>query len=439
MMVLCIFAIFYFCVLWCYAKVTEWSWYDIPHVVVVLGLAVLRFVLYIIVLLSFATPAPLLLLPFPLSHLYSRLMHFYLKKIYSPQFDDYENIQHYVKLDIYLLKCIRRKTKYKMITILILIAVALIAVAAISVTLALSFLTLLIISLYIIFLAAGLWFGSTYAKVYVDTTAERRSCYESAGLDKEIENIVINLGLNNDPYRLFSDHKATIGFLTLNVIALGSLWYMLELYILGQHNTIEETLRKFIWSSTLTSNRDIYEFVQDFLFMSIFYFIPFAFTVRYYAFVSFTLKYLKGLRNQNKSLMNVKEQLKQALIEDISGDVAIPFVLVFLKYVWTGKASNALKVVLSGLDLHNVLLLLIYAVMLVSLMDLPTAPVAYYLKFIVVPAYRLLSKFILRIRSALNLALLKIRSKLCNILIKFYCKPCLTSHSEGFSDCKIHT
>jgi len=379
----------------------------IPHIFnmpTVLGLA-----LYVAALLVFATPMPLLSLPFRLAYLYSWFMHLYLKKIYSPQFNG-GNIRRYVKLDIYLqIKCFGRKTKYK-ITIVLVSAAVIIAVFLVSMFSSMSAIFAALI--YAFSLVLGTWFGIIDATIYVDVIVKRRSCHDSARLSKELKRAIINLGLNSNPYRLFSDHKATIGFSTFIIIFLGFLWYATMFKAIDKSNpsTFEEILQKFIWQGNSMS-------VQEFLFMFVFYFFSFVFTIRYYTFILFTLKNLRKLRGRSKSSMNVIKRLRQKLYKDIYEDMTIPLASMFLRYMWTGKLLT-----LGGLNPNKFL----YALMLISLLDLPMAPLAHYLKFLlkflVESILRCLFKFILRILSALNLILLKIRQKLRNPLVRLYYK-----------------
>jgi len=406
--------------------------------IVMFTLITFRVALYAIAVLVLAGPVPPALLPRPLSHLFDCYFWFeyhYLKKIYSPHFNKNENIRRYVELSTYLTKCIIRGTRFELTILLIPLVIT-----VMEFLLSLMFLhpfsiLAFVLFAYVTFVGLGIWFGAVDARVYVDTIVRRRSCYESSRLSKEVEDTISNLSLEHDYYKLFSDHKATIGFFTFTIVFLGFLWYgtmILErkvmVMVLGNNVTnmtglvtFEEILRKFVWPSTPTNNRDVYELVREFLFMSVFHFFPFALTVRYYVFIIFTFftlkhlgKYLKGLRSLNERFVNVK-LLEQKLIEDVIWDVAIPLMSIFLRYIWTGKVLKELM--LGGLNLHT----LFYALMLVSLLDLPMAPVTYHIKFIVEAILQRLFRLIFHICSVLNLILLKIRQKLFGLPTRFYC------------------
>jgi len=371
-----------------------------------------------------AGSASLVLSPPPLIYLYSWFAHHYLKKIYSPQFDEDGNIHRYVKLDIYLsVKCFARKTKYRKMSILIPITITAIAVPAILIF-SISVYVFVMLT-YFLFFILGFMLGRAHAKIYTDVVVKKQSCYESSRLSGEIEDAITNLGLGSDPYRLFSDHKATIGFSTLITIFSGFLWHITAFK--NESATFDEILRKIIWTGASMSCKDMYEFALQFPFMLVLYFAPFALTVQYYMFVCFTLKYLGELGSQNESLVGVKEELKRALLTDLSGDVAIPLMSMFLRYMWTGKMFT-----LGGLNLRTSL----YALMLVSLLDLPIAPVAYYLKFIVEPALRRLFGFRSPCLFSAQSRPSEDLSELCNTLIRLYCKYGLASHSWGSYYCK---
>jgi len=397
----------------------------IVYSIVIILSIVLRLVLFVAALLVFTMPFSLVFSPFRLLNLcFSRLIHHYLRKIYSPHFNKNKNIRRYVELSMYLTKCTSRGARFEITILLIPLAII-----VIGVLLGLIFVPpflIFVFSLFAcaVFAALGIWLGAVDARVYVDVIVRGRSCYESLSLSKKLKGAIFNLGLKRDYYKLFSDRKAMIGFFTFTIIALGSLWYVTMFLehvamvgVLGNNGNnatnktsliiFEEILQKFIWPSTPTNDRDVYDLVQEFLFMSVFYFFSFALTLQYYTFVFSTLinlkEYLKDLRKQNKRFMNVK-RLEQKLFKDVLWDVAIPFMSIFLRYIWTGKALKAL--IMGELSLCT----LIYALMLILLLNLPMAPVAYYLRFFPVESIlRRLFRLIFRISSSLNFILSKIR------------------------------
>lgn len=341
-----------------------------PLLVLVLAIVTLIVFYFLIVLPDFYIallyiPILVFILPGPL---HSLLMYPLLRSIYSSGFDT--NMEYYVKLDIYIQKCFWKGVvfnKFNVIALVLLISLFIFSQFFITIW-SIKALTIIFNLLFIVF---GLQFGYIRAKIYKSMLLDRRDCRESSELPKDVKDAINILGLSNDPRKFFSDTKASIGLSTLIAIVLGYVAIFLAHGLKGfSFGSFEGFLQKSIELSFLSNNNNeaLKQYGLELLFISLFYIFPFTLTIDYYVFVVQTLRYLR--RWNISSQLDIRlSQLKRSLLVEISYDVAIPFVSIFLKSMWRGGIPS---------EFTN-----LYTFIPAILMTFSMGPITYFLKLVV--------------------------------------------------------
>jgi len=275
--------------------------------------------LYVLYAIYIAISWIIFAVPNPLRTPFTYLL---LRRIYSLEFDAKNIIKYYVKLDIYVDKCLARELRTKEGLGFVLIVIALLVGLIIAPPLLITTWSIrpsIIIILELAPIILGSLVGYMRARAFKSTLLEGRNCQGSSEPPKYVREAINILGLSSDPYRFFSDVKASIGLLTFIAIVLGFLG--LKGFDFG---SIEEFIQKTInldFPSNLSIDEVLRQYVRELLFILQFYIYPFTLTCSYYVFTAITLSF---------------PQLKQLLLAEFSYDIIIPIVSIIIKGMWIG-------------------------------------------------------------------------------------------------------